>query len=102
MSKPRRGYSMFLPVNIFGRWGKLDLPVVWFQVAAHAGSGWVVGTFARRFMIIVYPVSSLHRYQCDESNSKGLLQGRCTLLVDLVPKTSLFLCVVFNSIDLII
>jgi hypothetical protein len=52
-------------------------------------------------MIIVYLASSLRRYQCDESNSKGLFQGRCALLVNLVPKTSLFLYVVFDSIHLI-
>jgi hypothetical protein len=96
----KRVRYVFLPVNVIGRRGKLDLPFVWYQLVANTGTGRVVWTFARRFVIIIYFPSSLHRYQCDECNTKRLLQGRRTLLVHLILKTNLFLCIVFNSINL--
>jgi hypothetical protein len=48
------------------------MPVVWLQVAADTGTGWVVGTFVGRFVVIIYLLSSFHRYQCDECNTKRL------------------------------
>lgn len=101
MLKQREIKHVFSPVNVFGRWSKLDMPVVWFQVAAHTGTGWVVGTFVGRFVVIMYLLSSFHRHQRDECNTKRLFQSICTLLIYLVPKMSFLLCIVFDSINLI-
>lgn len=99
--KQKEKRHVFLPVNVFGRWSKLDMPVVWLQEAADTGTGWVVGTFVGRFVVIIYLLSSFHRYQRDECNTERPFQSSCTLLIYLVLKTSFLLCIIFDSINLI-
>ena len=90
---------VFLPVNIFGRWSKLDMPVVWLQAAADTGSEQLVRTFVRRLVVIIYLLSSFQTYQCDECNIERLFQSSCTLLIYLISKTS-FLLLIVDSINL--